>query len=199
MIPLNLNTLLSSIIEDFIERHKQHRTLEDTTRALSNIDLSSNDDDRSKVGNKTMNTNLFFESTTRGEEDNNIIVEADEGRLTQVIDNILDNAFKFTDSDGSVTVTLEKQEAHPQQPQQDQIKQQHVNIIVKDTGTGIDPQILPRLFTKFATKSNKGTGLGLYLSRNIVESHGGKIWAENNKDGKGATFTINLPLSTKKQ
>jgi signal transduction histidine kinase len=91
-----------------------------------------------------------------------------------------------------VTVTLEKQEAQPQQQQEQ--KQQYANIIVKDTGAGIDPQILPRLFSKFATKSHKGTGLGLYISRNIVESHGGKIWAENNKDGKGATFTISLPL-----
>jgi signal transduction histidine kinase len=90
---------------------------------------------------------------------------------------------------------LEKQEEHPWQWQKEQ--QLYANIIVKDNGTGIDPQILPRLFSKFATKSYRGTGLGLYISRNIVESHGGRILAENNTDGKGATFIITLPLLNK--
>ncbi len=64
---------------------------------------------------------------------------------------------------------------------------------IKDTGTGIASQIMPRLFTKFATKSEKGTGLGLFISKSIIEAHGGKIWAENNSDGKGATFYFTLP------
>jgi signal transduction histidine kinase len=185
---------LSNIVKGHVKRQKEYRTLEDTTRKLSNINVISNDE-RSK-GGKTMNTKLFFESKLKEEED--ILVEADEEKLTQVIDNILDNAFKFTDADGSVTVALEKQEALPQQQRQDQL-QQYANIIVKDTGTGIDPQILPRLFSKFATKSHRGTGLGLYISRNIIEAHGGRIWAENNIDGKGATFIITLPLLNKEQ
>ena len=69
-----------------------------------------------------------------------------------------------------------------------------VTITVKDTGAGIHPEILPRLFTKFATKSDIGTGLGLYISKNIVEAHGGKMWAENNQDGGGATFSFSLPI-----
>ena len=72
---------------------------------------------------------------------------------------------------------------------------QAVVISVKDTGTGIDPEILSRLFTRFATKSDTGTGLGLFISRRIVEAHGGKIWGENNSPEKGATFTFSLPLS----
>jgi two-component system sensor histidine kinase VicK len=68
-------------------------------------------------------------------------------------------------------------------------------ISIKDSGKGIDPEIYPRLFTKFASKSFQGTGLGLYISKNIVEAHGGKIWAKNNEDGKGATFSFSLPLS----
>jgi two-component system, OmpR family, sensor histidine kinase VicK len=72
----------------------------------------------------------------------------------------------------------------------------YVIFSVKDTGQGIDPEILPRLFTKFATKSETGgTGLGLFISKSIIEAHGGKIWAENNTDGKGATFAFSLPLS----
>ncbi len=67
-------------------------------------------------------------------------------------------------------------------------------VSIKDTGIGIDAAIMPKLFTKFASKSFQGTGLGLYISKNIVESHGGKIWAENNKDGKGATFSFSLPV-----
>ena len=75
---------------------------------------------------------------------------------------------------------------------------QHMVIVsIKDTGIALDNEILPRLFTKFATKSFQGTGLGLYLSKNIIEAHGGKIWAENNKDGIGATISFNLPLTDK--
>ena len=86
-------------------------------------------------------------------------------------------------------VTLEKQGTQRQ-------GQQHAVINIKDIGTGIDPEISPRLFSKFATKSHKGTGLGLYISKNIVDSHGGNLYVINNPDGKGATFTITLPLLT---
>ncbi len=70
-----------------------------------------------------------------------------------------------------------------------------VIVSIKDRGTGIDPDIQDKLFSKFATKSDTGSGLGLYISKGIVEAHGGKIWAENNRDGKGATFTFSLPIS----
>jgi signal transduction histidine kinase len=70
-------------------------------------------------------------------------------------------------------------------------------VSIKDTGIALDNEILPRLFTKFATKSFQGTGLGLYLSKNIIEAHGGKIWAENNKDRFGATVSFSLPLTNK--
>jgi signal transduction histidine kinase len=70
-----------------------------------------------------------------------------------------------------------------------------VIVSMKDTGSGIDPEILPRLFTKFASKSFKGTGLGLFISKSIIEAHGGKIWAQNNSDGKGATFSFSLPIN----
>jgi signal transduction histidine kinase len=64
-----------------------------------------------------------------------------------------------------------------------------------DTGTGVDPEIMSRLFEKFATKSYQGTGLGLFISKSIVEAHGGRIWAQNNPNGRGATFVFSLPLS----
>ena len=68
-------------------------------------------------------------------------------------------------------------------------------VLIRDEGTGIDREIIPRLFSKFVTKSDKGTGLGLYISKSIVEAHGGKIWARNNEDERGATFGFSLPLN----
>jgi len=205
MKPLNLNSAIANIIKDYVNRLENYKAHEITAKKLSNVNVS-NDDKRSKY-DKTMITKLLFKSKLKDEE--HIFIEADKERLTQVIDNILDNAFKFTDAEGSVTVTLVKQEAHspPRKPQLgEQIEQrqrdlgqqeQYANIIIRDTGTGIDPQILPRLFSKFATKSHRGTGLGLHISKNIIEAHGGKIWAENNGNGEGATFTIALPLLSK--
>jgi len=206
MKPLNLNSAVANIIKDYVNRLENYKSHEITAKKLSNVNVS-NDDKRSKYG-KTMITKLLFKSKLKDEE--HIFIEADKERLTQVIDNILDNAFKFTDAEGSVTVTLVKQEAHSpprksqlgeliEQRQRDlgQQQQQYANIVIRDTGTGIDPQILPRLFSKFATKSHRGTGLGLHISKNIIEAHGGKIWAENNGNGKGATFTIALPLLSK--
>ena len=116
------------------------------------------------------------------------IVEADRERITQVISNLLNNAIKFTEETrGYVYVATEEMEKADQKVV--------VVVTIKDTGIGIDPEILPRLFTKFATKSNTGTGLGLFISKSIIEAHGGKIWAQNNADGKGATFAFSLPLS----
>ncbi|HET7149030.1 MAG TPA: ATP-binding protein [Candidatus Nitrosopolaris sp.] len=112
-----------------------------------------------------------------------INVHADKSRINQVITNLLSNAVKFTNQ-GNITITAQKTN--------DGI----VIISVKDSGSGIDPGIMPRLFTKFATRSASGTGLGLFISKGIIESHGGRIWAQNNLNGKGATFSFSLHLST---
>jgi signal transduction histidine kinase len=114
--------------------------------------------------------------------DDNIEVYADKERIMQVLGNLLSNALKFT-KQGTITIHSEQSDDKSQ-----------LTVNVTDTGLGIDPALLLRLFTKFATKSDKGTGLGLYISKSIVEAHGGKIWAENNSDGKGATFTFMLPI-----
>jgi two-component system, OmpR family, sensor histidine kinase VicK len=109
-------------------------------------------------------------------------VYADKERIMQVLGNLLSNALKFT-KQGTITVHSEQSNDKSQ-----------LIVKVTDTGLGIDPALLLRLFTKFATKSDKGTGLGLYISKSIVETHGGKIWAENNHDGKGSTLTFTLPM-----
>jgi two-component system, OmpR family, sensor histidine kinase VicK len=112
-----------------------------------------------------------------------IIVEADKVRIYGVISNLLKNAIHFTNEGTIHIAAAEKMDYN------------EVIVSVKDTGEGIDPEIFPRLFTKFTTSSVTGTGLGLFISKSIVEAHGGKIWAQNNSDGIGATFYFSLPLS----
>jgi two-component system, OmpR family, sensor histidine kinase VicK len=118
-----------------------------------------------------------------------VIIEADKARIAQVISNLLSNAIKFT-KEGVISVKLQKKEEEDGKGYD-----QEVIVSVKDTGTGIDPEIFPRLFTKFTTKSYHGTGLGLFISKNVVEAHGGKVWAQNNPDGKGSTFYFSLRLN----
>ena len=117
-----------------------------------------------------------------------MLLKADRFRLTQVVSNLLTNAIKFTYL-GTILIRLETR-------LDDSINKQAI-VSIKDNGPGIDPSIAPRLFEKFATKSDKssGLGLGLFVSKTILESHGGKIWAQNNAGGKGATFTFSLPFS----
>jgi two-component system, OmpR family, sensor histidine kinase VicK len=119
--------------------------------------------------------------TIRYNPKKDIMVYADKGRISEVISNILDNAIKFT-HEGNITTSAE-------------VNNNEVIVLIRDEGTGIDDEISSRLFTKFTTKSEKGTGLGLYISKSIVEAHGGKIWAKNNEGDKGATFGFSLPLN----
>lgn len=126
---------------------------------------------------KTQNVTI----TSTAKED--FIVEGDKGRLAQVLSNLLNNAIKFT-QEGTIVILAKN------------INNDNATIVsVKDTGIGISTEIFPRLFEKFVTsKSFEGTGLGLYISKRIIEAHGGSIWAENNSDGKGATFSFTLPI-----
>lgn len=110
----------------------------------------------------------------------NILLSGDKDRLAEVVWNLLENAIKFTKK-GPISIATKKDDSH-------------VIVTITDSGTGIDPEVLPTLFAKFVTRSEKGTGLGLFISKNIIESHGGRIWGENNTDGKGAIFTFTLPL-----
>jgi nitrogen-specific signal transduction histidine kinase len=120
--------------------------------------------------------------------DGDVWVAADKNRIIQVISNLLVNAMKFTKA-GRIVVQLRKRKGKKIADGNHQ-----VIVSIKDEGPGIDPSVMPRLFTKFASKSEKGTGLGLFISKSIIEAYDGKIWAENNIDGKGATFTFTLPI-----
>jgi signal transduction histidine kinase len=128
-----------------------------------------------------------------------IFVNADKGRIYQVISNLLSNAVKFT-KEGTIRVATQIKEEEQDDQNDDRgggssSGNKVVVISIKDTGSGISSEMFPRLFSKFATESDKGTGLGLFIAKSIVEAHGGKIWAENNADGKGATFVLSLPMS----
>jgi signal transduction histidine kinase len=118
---------------------------------------------------------LLIEYAPQGD----IVVEADRERITQVISNLLDNALKFTKT-GKIIIATKKE------------SDGKLTVSVEDTGKGIEPEIIPWLFTKFASKSQSGTGLGLFISKSIVEAHGGQIWGKNN-ESEGATFTFTIP------
>jgi two-component system, OmpR family, sensor histidine kinase VicK len=136
------------------------------------------------IEKENQNVKLFY--NFKQDINDTLPIDADKDRIAQVISNLLSNAIKFTTKkNGVISVYAER-------------KEQEVIVSIRDTGEGINPEIIPRLFTKFATRSFSGTGLGLYISKNIVEAHGGKMFAENNPDGEGATFTFTLPLSSKK-
>jgi signal transduction histidine kinase len=149
-----------------------------------------------------------------------VIVEADKLKIYEVISNLLVNAIKFTrkkslddvtikrndrsninenmkDSIIIISIKIKSSQSYNKDDNSDMTRYERRNeviISIKDRGTGIDPDIQDKLFSKFATKSDTGSGLGLYISKGIVEAHGGRIWAENNSDGKGATFTFGLPI-----
>jgi signal transduction histidine kinase/CheY-like chemotaxis protein len=155
--------------------NKQHYRLNDIITNVLADHKKEGDDKQRKIKLANFSNN------------DNIIVNVDAERLTQVVSNLLTNAFKFTQK-GEISVNITTDDTD-----------QQVVVSVIDTGQGIDPEIMPRLFTKFATKSIVGTGLGLYISKRIIEAHGGKMWAENNSDGIGATFSFTLPPITQQE
>jgi two-component system, OmpR family, sensor histidine kinase VicK len=199
---------LSEILQSKVKDKEQLRLLDVISRnakRLQNLtenilDVTKIESDRLKINRKIFNLNdtvtnlladykkeeqsktfrkikLFFS----GNNDKSTTIYGDKERITQVISNLLSNAIKFTDEGGEISLHIKRQT-------------QHVIVSVRDNGQGIAPEIYPRLFTKFATNSVVGTGLGLYISKNIIEAHGGRIWAENNLDGKGASFSFVLPI-----
>ena len=207
---LGLSEVLSSLIKDPYQHelidviyrnakslHRLSEDILDITRIESQslqlnkerfdiIEVIQNAIRDSKNINRKNNNKKNLKIELLSPEIESIFVTADKGRVNQVIFNILNNAVKFTEdiTGGRITFMIEKDE-----------DDQEVVIKVKDTGKGIDSEIMPKLFTRSATKSSGGSGLGLYISKNIVEAHGGKIWAENNIDGKGATFSFSLPIN----
>jgi nitrogen-specific signal transduction histidine kinase len=195
---------LSQILELDLNNKERHEIVETIVRNAKRLQTLTEDLlDVAKIEAQTMhlkrdNFNLYdtissvvddFKKQVNGDvkivceaKDLLLSINADKERISQVIHNLVSNAIKFT-SQGTIMVTGEESNGD-------------VLVRVKDTGTGIDSDVLPALFTKFVTKSDKGTGLGLYISKSIIEAHGGRIWAENNADAKGASFTFTIPRTS---
>jgi two-component system, OmpR family, sensor histidine kinase VicK len=175
-------TRLQELTENILDVSRiESQTLKLNKERFNLNELISNiaEDYRSQINNADVQ--LIYKSEKTSDDNTPIYVEADKVRLTQVISNFLSNAFKFT-KEGVISIITEK-------------KDDQVIFSIKDTGTGIAEELYPRLFTKFVSKSQTGTGLGLFISKNIIEAQSGRVWAENNPDGKGATFFFTLPLS----
>jgi signal transduction histidine kinase len=202
--PLERNTQrLYRLIEDILDITKIESGNLKLQKTVFDMNEKINNEIRDLTLKKNLNNNkntnqdiqFIFQPTKEP-----IIVFADKERIYQVVSNLIKNSLKFIPStEGKIEITLEKGKEEVNN------KKEFVSVKIKDNGKGIDKEILPRLFEKFATKSETGTGLGLYISKNIVEAHGGKIWTEinnnnnnnnNNSDDKeGAIFLFTLPLS----
>jgi len=189
---------LASDILDVSRISDQSLVLKKEYFDLNKVVLDAIEDYREQIKKNKTNTQLLYEvKRTQTEEEKvkekpthttDLLVFADKSRITQVIYNLLDNAIGFT-PDGIVSVSvLVMKNNHNNNIDEE------VTFSIKDTGTGIHLDILQNLFSIFTTKSDTGTGLGLFISKGIIETHGGKIWGENNVNDKGATFSFNLPL-----
>ena len=186
-----LQRLTNNILDvSKIESHSLNLNKEqfELSNVISNC-ISDIEDQDEKVRNGKLE--LFYEPTKQ-----DIFVEADRVRISQVISNLLNNAVKFTE-DGAVSIDVVVKENNNNGNNNGNI----IIVSVKDSGEGIDPEILPKLFTKFATNSEKGTGLGLFICKSIVEAHGGRVWTQSNNTGgerrTGATFCFSLPITDK--
>jgi signal transduction histidine kinase len=173
---------LTQDILDVTKIESQSLTLNKEKFNLNQLIRDAVEDYRNQLAKEnTDGKNIKLELISNNEA---LWIEADRTRIHQVLSNLLSNAIKFT-KEGTISVMAEK-------------KNNEILVSVSDVGTGIHPEILPKLFTKFVTKSETGTGLGLYISKSIVEAHGGRIWGKNNGDSvmirAGATFTFSLPL-----
>jgi signal transduction histidine kinase len=204
---------LSEILEsEFGERSEEMKVIARNARRLERLTQDILDVSKIESGALTLNTQTIdldeaissiiidyrnnLEGAIRTEnpkkekvkikyEPKKLMVKGDRERIQQIMSNLINNALRFT-KEGAIIVKT-------------QVIDGLAQITVKDTGSGIDPEIMPRLFQKFVTKSEKGTGLGLYISNSIVQALGGRMWAENNADGKGATITFTLPLEKRHQ
>jgi signal transduction histidine kinase len=203
--PVQSLLVLTEVLYSKVKDIEEHKLLDSTIKSAKRLQRLSNDIlDVTRIESKSLElnkkqfklNNVILDVMTdlksqivndkvelsSSQSTQDIFVKADKERITQVISNLLNNAIKFTE-EGIILISTEVKDNG------------YVFVTVKDTGQGLHHDILPRLFSKFASKSFQGTGLGLFISKNIVEAHGGKIWAENNSDGRGATFTFSLPTN----
>ncbi|MDW0283215.1 MAG: HAMP domain-containing sensor histidine kinase, partial [Nitrososphaeraceae archaeon] len=182
---VRLQTLITNIL-DVTRIESQNLRLNTEIFDIHNLISIIIEDYKERIKGKKANLGIVY--NYKDKYNNNkkpLLVEADKERIIQVISNLLSNSLQFT-KEGRIAVDVGLAI--------DDEKSGEVIVTVSDTGSGIDREIVPRLFTRFASKSFQGTGLGLYISKSIIEAHGGRIWAENNIDEKGAHVSFTLPL-----
>jgi two-component system, OmpR family, sensor histidine kinase VicK len=175
---------LKKLAEDILEVSRIESDLLNLNKEIFDLDDLISDivkEFEDKIDNKMK---IKFEGSNTTNKTPTLIF-GDKNRISQVIYNLISNSIKFISKEGTIVIDIEIK---------NNSDKEIVIVRVKDTGIGIDHEIFPNLFKKFITKSFQGTGLGLYISKNIIEAHGGNIWAENNKAEKGATFYFSLPL-----
>jgi two-component system, OmpR family, sensor histidine kinase VicK len=179
---------LQALTRDILDVTRiESQTLKLEKERFNIFDLVSEvvDDHRERIKDSS-NKHIELRNDCDEEGDRRIFVEADRGRIMQVLTNLLNNALKFTD-EGQITVST-------YQSKDNNDNKDEVTVRVVDAGSGIDNELYPKLFSKFATKSHQGTGLGLFISKSIIEAHGGRIRAKNNTDGSGATFIFTIHI-----
>jgi two-component system sensor histidine kinase VicK len=185
--PVSIDEIVIGVFSDALDEPEFAR----------NIRLVYNHDNNIKFDSALPSTysesSKAFGSARKG---TSLSVKADRSRLTQVMTNLVGNAIKFSNKGDTVTVSVsEEKSVQDYKRREDYSSWNKVLLVrVEDTGKGIHPEIMPRLFKKFASKSEKGMGLGLFISKNIVEAHGGEIWADTSKKEKGAAFSFTIPI-----
>ena len=193
----------SRIESNRLDLHKEFFNLNEKIQNVIK-DVHTKTNISSLHANSSTPIDIVFDS-----QEDPITVFADKIRIFEVLSNLINNAIKFSNGE-SITISAIKFQNNgnkmnhinhedPEYGERDSRKEKDDELVIvsiKDKGKGIDEEILPRLFNKFVTKSEQGTGLGLFIAKNIIEAHGGRIWAQNNKNEKGATFSFSLPLNT---
>lgn len=171
---INMNTLISEVITDVENKYRQTAKppaaeTADMKSLIMHIVGERLDDKARKI--------ITFEP-----KEPILLIECYRGKIIEVLFNLIDNTMKFVEEqDGEVVVSTH-------------LSGSNIIVSVRDNGTGIDPSIRDKMFEKFTTRSEKGSGLGLFISESLLEAHGGTIWAGNNSNGKGAIFAFSLPI-----
>ncbi len=185
--PLDIDEIVIGVFSDALDESELSRNIKLVYKYDKDIKFDS------ALSSSHSEASIAFGSTRKG---SSLSIKADRSRLTQVMTNLVGNAIKFSNEGETVTVSVsEEKGVQDFKRRGDDSSWNKVLLVrVEDTGKGIDPEIRPRLFKKFASKAEKGIGLGLFISKNIVEAHGGEIWADTTKKEKGAAFSFTIPI-----
>jgi two-component system, OmpR family, sensor histidine kinase VicK len=204
--PLNVIIRNAKRLQQLSEAVLDITKIESKTLRLNKESFDLNDVIINSLDNMILSSEFTNSPVQLSYQPQTVFLEADKGRISQVISNLLSNAFKFTNKDcGTIFINLNiknEDRGNNIDAEETSDSPRCVMVSITDNGTGIDPEIFPRLFDKFVSKSYHGTGLGLFISKSIVEAHGGKIWAQNNNNNNGrngATLYFTLPVLEKEK